>query len=175
MKIDCGTIIWQQFGAAIDMLDNTLRSCIDELWSERLWDSPSERAEYSQFWSIAYYSLFWLDIYLSGAQEGFAPPALFINGSLPEKLYTKDKLLAYLEHCSQKCQSTIEALTDERINQSRKFSWGELASFSELQLYSMRHVQENAAQLSLLLGQKSASTPDWCLDQKAELVEGRLC
>lgn len=30
------TILWQQFGAAVDMLDNALRACPDELWCERL-------------------------------------------------------------------------------------------------------------------------------------------
>jgi hypothetical protein len=39
------TIIWQQFGAAIDMLDNALRACPDELWRDRLWaDPPSDRS-----------------------------------------------------------------------------------------------------------------------------------
>jgi hypothetical protein len=29
------TILWQQFGAAIDMLENALVACPDELWSDR--------------------------------------------------------------------------------------------------------------------------------------------
>ena len=40
------------------------------------------------------------------------------------------------------------------------FAWGEV-SFLELQLYSMRHVQEHAAQLSLYLGQHGLPAPDW--------------
>jgi hypothetical protein len=40
MNISWKTIIWQQFGAAIDMLDNALRACPDELWRDRLWDDP---------------------------------------------------------------------------------------------------------------------------------------
>jgi hypothetical protein len=40
-----------------------------------------------------------------------------------------------------------------------RFDWREV-SFVELQLYSMRHVQEHAAQLSLMLGQKVGSAPD---------------
>ena len=34
MNITWRTIIWQQFGAAIDMLDNALRACPDPLWRE---------------------------------------------------------------------------------------------------------------------------------------------
>ena len=35
------TIIWRQFGAAIDMLENALRACPDDLWSDR-----SQRLEF---------------------------------------------------------------------------------------------------------------------------------
>jgi len=42
MNISWKTIIWQQFGAAIDSLDDALGACPDDLWRARLWDSPSE-------------------------------------------------------------------------------------------------------------------------------------
>jgi DinB superfamily len=70
-------------------------------------------------------------------------------------------LRAYLDHCRRKCQETIEVLTDQKADQLCKFPWCEEVSFAELQLYSMRHVQEHASQLSLLLGQKVGSAPDW--------------
>jgi hypothetical protein len=156
------TIIWQQFGAAIDMLDNALCACPEQLWRDSLWDDPSDAPEYTEFWFIVYHALFWTDLYLSGSRrEDFSPPAPFIRGSLPEKPYTKDELQAYLEHCRQKCRATFEALTDEKVNQRCEFPWGEEVSFAELQLYSMRHVQEHAAQLSLHLGHKVGSAPDW--------------
>jgi hypothetical protein len=155
------TIIWQQFGAAIDMLGNALRACPDHLWRDSLWDDP-DGVEYTQFWFVIYHSLFWLNLYLSGSRrEGFSPPASFIAGSLPEKPYTKDELQAYLEHCRQKCRATFETLTDEKANQRCEFPWGEEVSFAELQLYNMRHVQEHASQLNLHLGQKVGSAPDW--------------
>ena len=166
------TIIWQQFGAAIDMLDNALRACPDQLWRDRLWNNPSERPEYSQFWYIAYHALFWLDFYLSGSVEGFAPPAPFTldeldpAGLLPERPYTRDELQAYLDHGRQKCQATIESLTDEKARQRCGFAWGEV-SFAELLLYNMRHVQEHAAQLSLILGQKVGSAPGWVTKAKS--------
>ena len=165
MNITWKTSIWQQFGAAIDMLDNALRACPDELWRERLWDDPSERPEYSQFWYRVYHTLFWLDLYLTGAEEGFAPPAPFTliemdEDDLPERPYTKDELQAYLAYGRAKCQATIEALTDETAQRRCRFGRRE-GSFVELQLYSMRHVQEHAAQVSLFLGQKGVSTPGW--------------
>ncbi len=105
------TSIWHQFGAAIDMLDNALAACPDELWRVRLWSDPSQRSEFSEFWYIAYHTLFWLDLYLSGSVEGFAPPAPFTldeldpAGLLPERVYTRDELQLYLERCRRKCQS----------------------------------------------------------------------
>lgn len=166
------TLVWQQFGAAIDMLDNAVRACPDHLWCERLWDNPSEQPEWSQYWYIVYHSLFWLDLYLSGAVEGFAPPKPFTldeldpAGLVPERPYTRDELFAYLAHARNKCQATIEALTDEKAERRCRFRWGEL-SFAELLLYNMRHVQEHAAQLNLLLGQKVGTAPGWVTKAKS--------
>jgi hypothetical protein len=159
-------IIWPQFGAVIDMLENALRACPDELWRDSLWSNRSEQPEFSEFWYIVYHTLFWLDLYLSGSVEGFAPPASFTldeldpAGLLPERPYTKDELQSYLAHGRQKCRATLEALTDEQARQSCKFSWGEV-SFAELLLYNMRHIQEHASQLSLILGQQIGSAPGW--------------
>jgi hypothetical protein len=168
MNIPWRTIIWQQFGAAIDDLGNSLRACPDELWHARLWEHPSERPEFSQFWYIAYHALFWLDLYLTGAEEGFAPPPPFAlieqdeDGPVPERAYTKDELQAYLDDCRNKCKATIEAITDEEAERRCRFGWGEV-SFAELLLYTMRHVQGHAAQLNLLLGQKAIPVRDWVL------------
>ncbi len=166
MNIFWKTIIWQQFGAAIDMLDNTLSACPDELWHGRLWHTLSEQPEYAQFWYLTYHTLFWLDLYLSGAVEGFTPPTPFTldeldaDGLVPERPYTKAELQTYLNYSRQKCQATIEALTDEAAQRRCRFSWGEV-SFAELLLYNMRHVQEHATQLNLFLGQNGVSVPGW--------------
>ncbi len=153
------TSIWQQFGAAIDMLDDAISLCPEQLWTAVLWKDPDD-VKYGQFWFVAYHTLFWLDLYLTGSSDGFAPPSPFIRGALPEKPYTKDQIRTYLDQCRRKCQSTIEALTDEKARQRCTFDWVE-ASFLELQLYNMRHVQEHGAQLSLLLGQHDVSGFDW--------------
>ena len=165
MNIPWRTIMWQQFGAAIDTLEDMLRACPADLWRERLWDNPTARPEFAEFWYRVYHALFWLDLYLTGAEEGFTPPAPFTlieqneDGPLPERPYTKDELQTYLVDCRKKCQATIEAMTDEAALRRCRFGWGEV-SFAELLLYNMRHVQEIAAQLSLLLGQKGVSVPD---------------
>ena len=153
------TSVWQQFGAAIDMLDDAISLCPDQLWTAVLWKDPDD-VRYGQVWFVAYHTLFWLDLYLTGSSHGFAPPPPFIRGKLPEKPYTKEQVRTYLDQCRSKCQSTIEALTDEQAHQRCTFEWIE-ASFLELQIYSMRHVQEHAAQLNLLLGQHDVTGMDW--------------
>src|SRR5436190_6151093 len=108
-------IIWRQFGAAIDMLENALLACPNDLWSDR-----SQRPE---FWYLVYHTLFFLDLYLSDSVAEFVPPAPFTldeldpAGVLPDQPYTKDQLQTYLEHGRKKCRSAIDALTDERGRQ----------------------------------------------------------
>lgn len=167
------TSIWQQFGASIDYLGDTLSDCPDQLWLSSLWDNPGEESGFSQFWYRVYHTLFWLDLYLTGTEEGFVPPAPFTlieqddGWLLPERPYTKVELHAYLNYCREKCRATIEALTDETAQRRCWFGWGEV-SFLELLLYNMRHVQEHAAQLNLLLGQHVASRPDYVTQARKE-------
>src|SRR5687768_15216908 len=164
--------VWQQFGASIDYLADTMSDCPDQLWLSSMWNNPNEKPEFSQIWYRVYHTLFWLDLYLTGAEEGFVPPAPFTlieqdDGPVPERPYTKDELQAYLNYCRKKCQATIEALTDETAQRRCRFGWGEV-SFLELLLYNMRHVQGHAAQLNLLLGQKIGSAPDWVTEARSK-------
>lgn len=151
-------ILWQQFGAAIDMLENAMLACPDELWSDR-----SQRPE---FWYVAFHTLFFLDLCLSDSDQGFTPPAPFTldemdpAGVLPKRPYTKDELSNYLKHGRSKCRARIEALTDEKARSRCAFSWVDL-SVAESLLYNMRHVQHHAAQLNLILRQKTDSAPRW--------------
>jgi hypothetical protein len=162
------TSIWQQFGAAIDTLDDALNLCPDELWTTVLWDDE-EDPRYGQFWFVAYHTLFWLDLFLTGSSKDFAPPAPFIRGVLPETPYPKEAVHTYLKQCRQKSKAIIEALTDEKAYQICTFNWME-PTYLELQLYSMRHIQEHAAQLNLVLGQKGISGQDWVAKARNEVA-----
>ena len=168
------TALWRQFGAAIDMLEHALMACPASLWTQRLWRTalpPEFPPQFGEFWYVTFHALVWLDLYLSGIpEEEFAPPAPFAQGvidspeALPERPYTQQELRDYLASLRQKCHATLAALTDERARRPIAYPWsaGQPISFLELQLYSMRHVQEHAAQLSLFLGQHPA--PDVGLD-----------
>ena len=150
-------IIWQQFGAAIDTLENAINACPEKVWGDR--------TGYHEYWYMVYHTLFFLDYYMSDSAEGFAPPQPFnldeLNpaGVLPDRVYTKEELLKYLEHGRNKSRKVIEALTEETAHQHCGFKKD--LTVAELYLYNMRHVQHHAAQLNLLLRQQIDSAPRW--------------
>lgn len=186
LEITVRTALSRQFGAAIDMLEHAVVACPATLWRARLWTAPADRPlppwlppEFSEFWYLAYHTLFWLDLYLSGGrEEDFAPPAPFIwtegdPAVSPEWPYMKEELRAYLAALRRTCHATLSALTNERAHQAvSHYGWtrGQAVSFLELQLLNMRHVQEHAAQLSLFLGQHG--TPDKALGWVARAETG---
>jgi hypothetical protein len=158
--------LYAQFGAAIAMFENAVRACPDELWTGVLSRADAERPDLSQFWYIAYHTLFFLDYYLSPERENFMPPAPFTlsefdeSGELPPRVYRRDELLDYLEHCWTSFRATMQALNEETAARRCKLPWLDAGNF-ELHIYNMRHVQEHAAQLSLFLGQHMAHNPGW--------------
>jgi hypothetical protein len=155
-------MVWNQFAVTIDSFGDALRSCPDELWEKRLWEDEPDQfvaSGFGAYWYLCYHTLFWLDLYLTGAEEGFVPPAPFdlvemVEGETLPRTYSKQELVRYLEICRQRCHDTIAALTPEQASSLCSFPWGEVP-FGELLLYSMRHVQEHAAQLHLFLGQQA--------------------
>jgi hypothetical protein len=152
-------MLWNQFGAAIDMLDDAVRACPDALWTSAVYDDEDD-PRYGQFWYVATHTLVWLDLYLDGTDEGFEPLAPFVRSRLPDTPYTKPDILRYLLHCRRKCQSVLEALTDEQAHRMCAFRHLTMR-FLELQLYNMRHVQEHSAQLHLMLGHHGIAVNDW--------------
>ena len=161
-------ILWHQFGAAIDMLENAMLDC-----SQTIWSNGSGAHD---FWYMAYHTLFFLDYDLSDtpSEADFQPPEPFTKsefdpeGVLPERIYSKPELLEYLQFAREKCRTVIRDLTPEKA-QSRFIS--EYRNFSrlELLLYSMRHVQHHAAQLNLLLRQGQDAAPRWVGQTKHKL------
>ena len=175
------TALWQQFGAAIAMLEKALLACPDSLWQERLWSHPSPEEfppQFAEFWYVIFHALVWLDLYLSGVpEEEFAPPAPFAQGvidsveALHDRPYSKQELHAYLASMRQKCHTQLLQPSDEQARKRVEYPWseGQPISLMELHLYNMRHVQEHAAQLSLFLGQHGI--PDEALTSVARAQE----
>src|SRR5690606_39773456 len=83
------------FGAAIDTLGDALNACPDELWEGRLWEDKPDQwvaAGFSAFWYLGYHTLFWLDLYLYGAEEGFMPPEPFRSEEHTSELQSRENL-----------------------------------------------------------------------------------
>lgn len=155
--------LWKQFGASIDMLENAISLCTDELWNDD-----------KKFWYSSYHCLFWMDYYLTLEPNSFAPPAPFTlsefdpDGALPNRVYSKSELHAYLQHGRQKCHNLIASMTDEVANRRWINEYKDYSVF-EITLYNMRHVQHHAAQLNLLLRQGINNAPNWVGQTKENL------
>lgn len=166
MKIELlREMIWRQFGAAIDMFDDVLALCPDELWQTQMWTVPDWPADKQpQFWSVATHALFWLDLYLYGAVEGFEPqPPLSLSeldpsGAMPERVYTQPELRAALARSRANCHDILSGLTEESAMRIHRFGKREF-TYVELLIYTMRHVQEHTGQLSLILGRNGIHHP----------------
>jgi hypothetical protein len=147
-----------QFGAALDMLENAVAACPDELWRDR--DSQP------QFWHLAYHTLFWTDLYLSGSRDGFAPPPPFTldelgpGGALTARVYEKGEILSYIVHCRDKAAMAIGGLSEATMSRSGTISAGRV-TYAEVSLYNLRHIQHGVGQLNLLLRQGTQAAPGW--------------
>ncbi|MBK8983074.1 MAG: DinB family protein [Ignavibacteria bacterium] len=152
--------LWKQFGAAIDMFENAVRECPEEIWDND-----------SKFWYWSYHTLFFLDYYLTPEPENFSPPPPFTmsefnaEGEMPERTYTKDELLKYSQFCRDKCRKLISGLTAESAANRWKNEYRNYSVF-EILLYNLRHVQHHAGQLNLLIRQSNNEPPDWVSQTK---------
>lgn len=156
----------RQFKSAITMLERAIRSCPPSLWQSAMWQDAQMGEDFSRFWYVAYHSLFYADLYLSGTLDGFAPPTPFTldeldpEGKLPPRVFTPEELLEYAEHCRAKYDSIFSRLDELQIQQSCSFPWMEM-SYAELCLDNMRHIQEHGAQLNMFLGQQAGIRSSW--------------
>ena len=157
------TILWNQFGAAIDMLENAVAECPDSLWNDS-----------SQFWYKAYHCIFFLDYYLSEDADNFMPPKPFTlsefnpDGEMPERVYSKEELITYINFCREKCRKLISALSEENLKKRFKNQYMDYSRL-EIILDNMRHVQHHTGQLNLLIRNSGDIPPDWVSRTKNKL------
>lgn len=153
--------IWNQFGASLEMLENAILMCPEELWNTEM-----------RFWYKAYHCIFWTDYYLTMDPKSFQPPSPFtiseFEQTQPEKTYSKVEILEYLQHCRMKTNEVIQNLTEDQlisrwINEYKNFS------ILEIILYNLRHIQHHTAQLNLLLRNHINDAPSWISQSKFKL------
>src|SRR5882757_5632895 len=111
MAPQLNTLIWQQFGAAIDMLENAVTACPDRLWAEE-----------PRFCQLAHHTLFFLVYYLSDDQpleSEYTPPPPFTKSEFedvpPVDYYHKDELLVYAGHGRERLRRQLTENKPEEL------------------------------------------------------------
>lgn len=158
-------ILWNQFGASINMLINAISTCPEHYYLSN-----------RRFYYIAFHSTIFLDYYLTIPPEDFSPQLSFtqkaledrpkeaIDDLIPDKIYSKAEILAYLEQSRTKCRKMIDGLTEARLTE--RFKEGDEPGdmnypILEILLYNLRHTQHHTAQLQLMLRQDLDQHTEW--------------
>jgi hypothetical protein len=164
-----GDVLGPRYEAAVDRMEAALRACPDDRWTTSMWEVRTDDAHvwpvlrgggdasdeeklqmYSAFWNVAYHALFHLDFYLSRGELPFEAPAPFREDehhaqTLPDRVYTRDELLAYLAHCRAKARSILGRLTEAGAeSHCRRMN----TSFGVLLERNVAHVEEHGGQLT---------------------------
>lgn len=156
-------ILRSQYLAALAMLQQAVEKC-----PETLWNDPVDKAK---FWHIAYHALFYTHLYLNATDADFKPwakhrtdyqfmgPIPWDNHRLPsiDKPYQKAELLEYIAFCRQHIDKYVPTLDLAGLS---GFGWLPMTKF-ELQLYSIRHLQQHIGELMERLGSRADISVDW--------------
>lgn len=165
MNKSTNTIVWNQFGASIDMLINVVSNCPNNFFEQN-----------PRFYYIAFHSTIFLDYYLTIPPSNFVPLLAFtqkedkdrpkesIDDLIPDKVYSKQEVVDYLIKSREKCRQLIDSLTEEKL--SERFKEGDEPNdmdypILEILLYNMRHTQHHTAQLNMLLRQDIEKHVGW--------------
>ncbi|MEZ4676625.1 MAG: DinB family protein [Caldilineaceae bacterium] len=155
--------IQSQFLAALAMLEQSVIRCPDALW-----DDPNDK---TKFWHIAYHALFYTHLYLQQTEADFRVwqkhresyelmgPTPWPPHTKPEigEPYQKTDILEYIEFCRAEITRGL-AQTD--LSAPSGFSWLPFTKF-ELQIYSIRHLQQHTGELMERLGVRVGVDVDW--------------
>jgi len=166
-------ILWKNFAAVIDMLQNTIVICPDEIW----------RTERKIFY-ITYHTIIFLDYGFTTPVKDFYArlpytigdpdhlPSDAIDDIVPNEFYSKEELIAYTSIVREKGKKLIKQTPVEKFNE-RWINDDEVHlhdlcpsmvvqyNLLEILLYNFRHAQHHVGQLNLLLRQKANVATEW--------------
>ena len=161
--------LWNQFGASIDMLRNAIMMCPEDYFNSN-----------KKFFYKAYHCILFLDYYLTIPPTHFSPllpfsfttaediPKDAVDDLVPDRIYSQNELLSYVQMAKIKCHDLIFSLTGEKLTQSwikepDQIVAGATMNFTVLDilLFNLRHVQHHIGQLNQLLRQGVDKSPDW--------------
>lgn len=111
----------------------------------------------SAVWNIAYHAIFFLDFNLSRRELPFECPSPFRFDDhtepfprLPARMYTRDELLAYLDHGRRKAALVLPAVSEDEAA-----AFARSKPFAQLLVQNLVHVWEHATQIHMFVGQRS--------------------
>src|SRR5215831_7285893 len=147
-------VLWNQFGASIDMLKNIIA-----MWPDQYWNLNNK------VYYLCYHTFLFLDYYLTIPPTNYSAPLPFrmispdnipayaVDDLLPGKLYTQPELLDSLQTCREKCKRVIFSLDEETlgkgwIQQPDDIAGGATLNYSvfEILLYNLKHIQHHIGQ-----------------------------
>lgn len=149
-------LLAREFEGSISTLNLCVARCPDANWCERVANL--------KFCQAAFHGVFFTDLYLQPSDdvEAFKRQPFHVEhrgifGGYEELedrpqvlVYDKPFVLSYLEHVRLKARETVARESAEVLSGPSGFHWRD-CSRAELHVYSIRHVQHHAAQLSLRL------------------------
>ncbi|MBL8094269.1 MAG: DinB family protein [Anaerolineales bacterium] len=154
--MDYNKSIEAQYNAALAMLQTSIERCPDDLWNIK--------GRGNTFWRIAYHALLYTDLYLEERPEDYKSwdghrPAYTFEGAddpaLADAVCSKPELLAYVNFCRRKVAERVPQLD---LAAPSGFHWLPFTKF-ELQLYTIRHIQQHTGELTERLGPEAGV--DW--------------
>jgi hypothetical protein len=156
-------VIISQYLAALEMLKQTIVQCPDLIWV-----SPDDK---TKFWHIAYHALFYTHLYLQDSEQDFEPWSKHRDeyqfiGQVPwpphappqiGEPYDRESVLEYLAVCQEQVLERVPRLNLEAASGFDWLPFGKL----ELQLYTIRHIQQHTGELMERLGTRAGVEIDW--------------
>ena len=162
------TAIHEQYGAAIEMLENVIIKCPEEVWDDSRQGPP--------FWQVAYHTMFYLDWYLSSSKEereSFKPDyetEFRVLDSKPEGSLDRKQILTYLMKIKLKAKRRLETVTTKELKQPAFFEWHGSSILSSL-FYNLRHVMLHVGALNSRLLRKGIKLDNWVSQKLIEEEE----
>jgi hypothetical protein len=147
--------IKSQYYAALEMLQQALVQCPDALWGDQAYKNA--------FWHVSYHALWYTHLYLQPSVEGFVPWAKDRGGHrFPDQMsggqpYRRDEILEYLAFCRQQVEEHVATVD---LDAPSGFPWLPFSKL-ELQIYSIRHLQQHVGELSERLGARGDVEVGW--------------
>lgn len=147
--MDVREVFKSQYLASLEMLKQAVEKCPQALWADA---EPKNK-----FWHIAYHALFYTHLYLSDSEKDFTPWKRHRDNSqflgpirrLPEMVpntkepYSRQEVLDYLDFCQKMAGKKVPGID---LDAESGFYWLPFNK-TELQVYSIRHLQHHTGQL----------------------------